>query len=77
MWTSYLWQCLFIKSAETKQYKSNLNLPKLQIGKEIINYLTVYLGSGICTEIVFAVMVEGNSAYTLRITSAYNSNAKV
>jgi hypothetical protein len=34
-------------------------------------YLVVYFGSGICTMIVFAVMLEGNSADTLRITSAY------
>lgn len=33
-------------------------------------YLVVYGGSGICTWIVFAVMLEGNSARTLRITSA-------
>lgn len=43
---------------------------KLDIDQRKGKYLVVYLGSGICTAIVFAVMFEGNSARTLIITSA-------
>lgn len=33
-------------------------------------YLVVYVGNGISTKIVLAVMLEGNSARIFRITSA-------
>lgn len=37
----------------------------------------VYFGSGICTLIVFAVILEANSALNLRNTSACNINSEV
>ena len=48
----------------------------MEVSEEVFVNGFRHFGSGICTLIVLAVTLEGNSALTLRITSACNSNFK-
>lgn len=52
--------------------KQALKIPKFREVNRSEEYLVVYVGSGICTSIVFALMLEAYSARTFRITSALN-----